>query len=124
MKFSLTIAPSFLLVLLPLSAIAMPAPNADNGMPAAPEDNNMPAPPIDLTPRALTTCRVINADSEVKCRAGPGFDYAVRTHVYPNGIYDFSCYNTWQKVSFGTFSCYVNGYYTDSRCTAAALGKC
>ncbi|KAL4998439.1 hypothetical protein BDV10DRAFT_185261 [Aspergillus recurvatus] len=124
MKPSLTNVPNFLLALLPLSTLAMPTPNADN---------SMPAPPTDLTPRALTTCRVINTDSEVNCRAGPGFDYAVRTHVYPNGIYDFSCYKsgdcyngncTWQKVSFGTFSCYVNGYYTDSRCTVAALGKC
>ncbi|KAL4776631.1 hypothetical protein BDW60DRAFT_203658 [Aspergillus nidulans var. acristatus] len=76
MKLSLTIAPSCLLALLPLHTQAMPA------------------PPADLNSRAVTTCRVVNTDSEVKCRAGPGFDYDVRTFVYPNGIYDFSCYKS------------------------------
>ncbi|KAL4748989.1 hypothetical protein BDW72DRAFT_195237 [Aspergillus terricola var. indicus] len=90
MKLGLTVVPSCLLALLPFHALAMPA------------------PPADLNSRAVTTCRVVNADSEVNCRAGPGFDYGVRTFVYPNGIYDFSCYKSgdcyngnWQRARSG-----------------------
>ncbi|CBF81934.1 uncharacterized protein ANIA_11479 [Aspergillus nidulans FGSC A4] len=73
MKLSRTCVPSCLLALLPLHTLAIPA------------------SPADLNSRAITTCRVVNTESEVKCRAGPDFDYDVRTSVYPNGIYDFSC---------------------------------
>ncbi|RDW81625.1 uncharacterized protein DSM5745_05182 [Aspergillus mulundensis] len=132
-------------------AAPAPAAIADNAMPAPP-DNNMPAPDVDadadpevsiplespeslgLTKRANTVCKIVNsASASVKCRSGPGFSYGVTAYVIPGKNYQFNCYKsgdcyegncTWQRINWDGKSCYVNGYYTDSKCTVAALGKC
>ncbi|RDW65760.1 uncharacterized protein DSM5745_09499 [Aspergillus mulundensis] len=71
------------LALLPLHTLASPAPSAENHQ----TDTDSPSPNPPLAQRAVTTCKVINANSEVNCRAGPGFDYAMRTFVYPGGTW-------------------------------------
>ncbi|KAJ0416856.1 hypothetical protein BJY00DRAFT_217175 [Aspergillus carlsbadensis] len=95
----------------------------------------------DISPEALglekrdrAVCKIVNSGSaRVKCRKGPGFSYGVEAYVIPGKAYGFDCYKrgscysgncTWQRITWDGRTCYVNGYYTDSRCTIASLGKC
>ncbi|KAL4787193.1 hypothetical protein BJX76DRAFT_354380 [Aspergillus varians] len=121
MKVQLT---TLMSILLPIATLAMPAPDAIDISPAA----------LGLEKRANTVCKIVNSSSSsVKCRTGPGFNYAVKASVIPGKSYQFNCYKsgdcyegncTWQRINWDGKTCYVNGYYTDSRCTVAALGKC
>ncbi|KAL4938049.1 hypothetical protein BDV06DRAFT_215392 [Aspergillus oleicola] len=82
---------------------------------------------LGLSKRANTVCKIVNSSSDhVNCRAGPGFDYSIVARVYPGSNYQFNCYKsgdcyegncTWQRINWDGKFCYVNGYYTDSRCT-------
>jgi hypothetical protein len=147
MKFTIAAAAS--LLLLPLGAFASPV--AEDGLEAreaaVPVEAREFAVPVeataddevnpllgrDLFARADVICRIVNTSDHANCRSGPGFDYPV-THLPGTGVdYHFRCYKTgdcynnnctWDKLVWSGGSCYVNGYYTDSRCTAAALGKC
>ncbi|KAF9468188.1 hypothetical protein BDZ94DRAFT_1247408 [Collybia nuda] len=83
-----------------------------------------------LFKRATVTCAIVNTDStSVNCRSGPGTGYSIVNHLTAGSVHSFTCYKkgecyegncTWDK----TGNCYVNGYYTDGYCTAAALGLC
>ncbi|OBT58001.1 hypothetical protein VE04_02002 [Pseudogymnoascus sp. 24MN13] len=136
MKFQLS---TFVGLLLPLTALA--APTAEDAtaladvVDARSEAHDTSPEALGLEARKVTTCIIINSDSKrVNCRKGPGFSYpdiGESVYIEVGNAYPFGCYKkgdcyqgncTWQKLA--TINCYVNGYYTDPRCTAAALGKC
>ncbi|KAL4765048.1 uncharacterized protein BDW70DRAFT_156209 [Aspergillus foveolatus] len=119
-------------------ALAMPAPEAAAVAEAEALEVSVP---VDISPEALglekrarTLCKIVNSSSsKVNCRTGPGFDYPASYSVIPGKNYEFRCYKsgdcyngncTWQRINWDGKTCYVNGYYTDSKCTVAALGKC
>ncbi|KAL5044993.1 hypothetical protein BDW71DRAFT_208854 [Aspergillus fruticulosus] len=121
-------------------ALAMPAPEAAAAAVAEAEALEVSVP-VDISPEALglekrakTLCKIVNSSSDkVNCRTGPGFDYPASYSVTPGKYYEFRCYKsgdcyngncTWQRINWDGKTCYVNGYYTDSKCTVAALGKC
>ncbi|KAG2414564.1 hypothetical protein HFD88_003755 [Aspergillus terreus] len=138
MKLQLT---TLAALLLPLGAWAIPTAEAAAAPAPVEEVVSVPVEARDVSPEALglvkrssVTCKIVNSSSStVNCRSGPGFDYATTYVVNVGSSYVFNCYKsgdcyegncTWQRISWDGKSCYVNGYYTDSRCTAAALGKC
>ncbi|PLN75727.1 hypothetical protein BDW42DRAFT_33253 [Aspergillus taichungensis] len=126
-------------LLLPLTVLAAPVTEADElvEIPVALEDDSRhtSSESFGLGKRANQSCKIVNTESEyVKCRSGPGFSHDIQAVVYPAKRYKFTCYKsgdcyenncTWDavKMSNGKY-CYVNGYYTDDKCTAAALGQC
>ncbi|KAF9885031.1 hypothetical protein FE257_000762 [Aspergillus nanangensis] len=128
MKFQLTTLAG---LLLPLLTLATPTPEPAD-VPFEVRDASPEA--LGLTKRSATLCKIVNTGSaSVNCRTGPGFDYPASFGVGPGKSYSFSCYKTgdcyegnctWDRISWDGKVCYVNGYYTDSRCTIAALGKC
>ncbi|KAL4992986.1 hypothetical protein BDV10DRAFT_198682 [Aspergillus recurvatus] len=129
---------------LPLAALlsaALAAPTAETSGELDVADFATPVEARDISPEALglvkraVRCYIVNSSSStVNCRSGPGFDYGVVGSVTVGYSYPFNCYKsgdcyegncTWDQVPLsGGGVCYVNGYYTDSKCTAAALGKC
>ncbi|KAL4865319.1 hypothetical protein BDV12DRAFT_211103 [Aspergillus spectabilis] len=123
---------------LVLPALAAPATEASREVDAAAA---LPVDASDISPESTglvkraVRCYIVNSSSNtVNCRSGPGFGYSVVGSVTVGNSYPFSCYKsgdcyegncTWDRVPLeGGGTCYVNGYYTDSKCTAAALGKC
>ncbi|KAL4923601.1 uncharacterized protein BDV17DRAFT_296230 [Aspergillus undulatus] len=137
MKFQLPTV----LALLPALALTMPTAEAAADI-AETISDPVEVEARDTSPEALglvekrstVVCKIVNSSSDhVNCRSGPGFDYSITARVYPGTSYSFNCYKsgdcyngncTWQRINWDGKFCYVNGYYTDSRCTAAALGKC
>ncbi|OJJ57407.1 hypothetical protein ASPSYDRAFT_133441 [Aspergillus sydowii CBS 593.65] len=136
MKFQLA---TVLTLLLPL-ALAMPAPEAE-------PENPMPVPeliddgPQDTSPQALglekrstVRCKIVKSSSaSVNCRTGPGFSYPVLARAVTGSTHSFYCYKsgdcyngncTWDRAIYNGQYCYINGYYTDNKCTVAALGAC
>ncbi|KAL3461797.1 hypothetical protein BJX64DRAFT_288979 [Aspergillus heterothallicus] len=132
-------------LLLPLAAMAIPNPNpeaaAEPDLAADLELIDLPLDTRDLSvestgleKRSNAVCKIVNtSSSHVKCRKGPGFSYGTEAWVLPGHSYAFDCYKsgscyngncTWQKITWNGRTCYVNGYYTDKRCTVASLGKC
>ncbi|KAL2793296.1 hypothetical protein BJX66DRAFT_306464 [Aspergillus keveii] len=89
---------------------------------------------IGLEKRDRAICKIVNSGSaRVKCRKGPGFSYGIEAYVIPGKAYGFDCYKkgscykgncTWQRITWDGRTCYVNGYYTNNKCTIASLGKC
>ncbi|KAL3479226.1 hypothetical protein BJX99DRAFT_255752 [Aspergillus californicus] len=133
MKFQLSTLTMFL---LPLTALAIPTaePAAEAiAVPLEIETRDISPEALGLEKRANTVCKIVNTSGTVNCRTGPGFDYAAAFTVNAGSSYTFSCYKsgdcysgncTWQRINWDGKTCYVNGYYTDSKCTVAALGKC
>ncbi|KAL2826091.1 hypothetical protein BDW59DRAFT_161215 [Aspergillus cavernicola] len=130
-------------LLLPMAALAIPAAEAaaepapiteSIDVPLDVETRDISPEALGLEKRANVVCSIVNSSSSsVKCRSGPGFDYGVIASVTPGKNYQFNCYKsgdcynnncTWQRISWDGKNCYVNGYYTSSKCTVAALGKC
>ncbi|KAL2816705.1 hypothetical protein BJX63DRAFT_430088 [Aspergillus granulosus] len=135
-------------LLLPLASLGMPNPNPEaaaaaeaEALPSELEIIDLPLDTRDISPEAIglekrsnAVCKIVNSSSSrVKCRKGPGFSYGVEAYVIPGRSYAFDCYKsgscyngncTWQKITWNGRTCYVNGYYTDGRCTVASLGKC
>ncbi|OBT61628.1 hypothetical protein VE03_08838, partial [Pseudogymnoascus sp. 23342-1-I1] len=71
-------------------------------------------------------CKIINVNSYVNCRSGPGTQYPV-VYKLPTGVkIHFDCYKrgecvggncTWDRFVSVTKNCFASGYYTDSACT-------
>ncbi|KAJ5261313.1 hypothetical protein N7478_011908 [Penicillium angulare] len=140
MKFQATLVAA----LLPLVALAAPA--AENALEfaqaipvkevqAETEAVRRSASLEELSKRSSVSCKIINSSSaQVNCRSGPGTSYSIAGYVATGSTYTFKCYKsgscyenncTWDQVPLeGGGVCYVNGYYTSSACSAAALGKC
>ncbi|KAL4888342.1 hypothetical protein BDV59DRAFT_188683 [Aspergillus ambiguus] len=132
MKFHLTTLAG---LFLPLAALAHPTAEAEAVPRAVPvEARDISPEALGLVKRSSVTCKIVNSSSAtVNCRTGPGFDYAASYVVDVGSSYTFNCYRsgdcyegncTWDRISWDGKTCYVNGYYTDSRCTVAALGAC
>ncbi|OBT98571.1 hypothetical protein VE01_03568 [Pseudogymnoascus verrucosus] len=139
---------AFTLLLLPLAALANPVPEPEVVKGEVVKGGYTPrdiialrdedAEVAGLVPRATVVCKIVNVVTTVSCRWNPwhaGWNgngkSAVRTDFKPNTGHDFSCYTvgeciggncTWDWAP--NWSCYVPGYYTDSKCTKAALGPC
>ncbi|EEQ83431.2 uncharacterized protein BDCG_00236 [Blastomyces dermatitidis ER-3] len=85
--------------------------------------------------RSAQTCRIVNLrkGEYVNCRYGPttkaGNIFAFRQGQKRT----FSCKKkgqcikgncTWDRITLYGVTCYVSGYYTDSRCSSKRLPKC
>ncbi|KFX95098.1 hypothetical protein O988_05971 [Pseudogymnoascus sp. VKM F-3808] len=134
------------LFLLPLTALANPIPESEVQNGDVVKDAYTPrdivairdeeAEEAGLVPRATRTCKIVNVVTTVSCRwnpwhAGWNGNSAVRVDFKPSTSHSFECYAvgeciggncTWDWVP--KYGCYVPGYYTDSKCTMAALGRC
>ncbi|KAJ6071004.1 hypothetical protein N7467_012323 [Penicillium canescens] len=128
MKFQVTLAAAF----LPLVALAVPTAEAQPAEPVPAEQ--VPRSLDEVSKRSSIGCKIVNSSSDkVNCRSGPGTSYPVVAYVFPGTTYTFNCYKsgdcyegncTWDRVNYSGGVCYVNGYYTSSACSTAALGKC
>ncbi|KAL4882975.1 hypothetical protein BJY04DRAFT_31575 [Aspergillus karnatakaensis] len=124
-----------------LLASALAAPTSESSLDLDVAEASPVSEVRDISPEALglvkraVRCKIVNSSSStVNCRSGPRFEFSVVGSVKVGYSYPFNCYQsgdcyegncTWQQVPLeGGHYCYVNGYYTDSKCTAAALGKC
>ncbi|KAL4914822.1 hypothetical protein BDW62DRAFT_204187 [Aspergillus aurantiobrunneus] len=132
------------LLLFPL-ALAMPAPEAapEAAAMAEPvpieetmveaievEARDIRPAALGLEKRANVSCKIVNSNSDaVNCRSGPSLSSSIVAHAVVGSTYTFSCYKsgdcyegncTWDRTRYSGGYCYVNGYYTDSRCTAGA----
>ncbi|KAL3460043.1 hypothetical protein BJX64DRAFT_290690 [Aspergillus heterothallicus] len=117
MKFSPLLVST---LLLPLSALAMPVSTATD-------------PATDLFARDKK-CTITGA-STVNCRAKFNTSSAVKHKLKKGSSHTFDCFVTGERVIIDGVSnaswqwiddlkCYVNGHYTDSKCTSKALGRC
>lgn len=98
-----SLALSSLIALLPLSAIAAPAPvEAAAAAAAAPTplaEANEGIVARDTSPEALglvkraVRCKILGT-STVKCRNGPGFNYAADHYVTSGEYWTFDCYKS------------------------------
>ncbi|KAK1829791.1 hypothetical protein QBC39DRAFT_310476 [Podospora conica] len=111
---------------------AAPNPSPANGTDAAAE-------PLDI--RAISrpqSCAIVGGSSTVNCRGGPSTKHGVKLKLTRGRTYSFWCvYNGRNRecVTVGgavncgwhylrDYGCYVNGHYTDNRCTLARMGSC
>ncbi|KAL2131492.1 hypothetical protein VTI74DRAFT_4957 [Chaetomium olivicolor] len=92
----------------------------------------------ELFKRKDVTCQLQGGAKEVNCRAGPGTNYKVVEQLGMWSSWVFSCVKSgecvniggkincgWHYISYiGNNGCYINGHYTDDRCTLASLGRC
>ncbi|RJE23077.1 hypothetical protein PHISCL_04567 [Aspergillus sclerotialis] len=95
------------------------------------EDRYTSPEAIGLVKRDVV-CKILGSGN-VNCRTGPGFKYPDSYIVTAGHRYNFDCYKsgdcyegncTWDRITWDGKTCYVNGHYTDSKCSANALGKC
>ncbi|KAH6838546.1 hypothetical protein B0I37DRAFT_387144 [Chaetomium sp. MPI-CAGE-AT-0009] len=117
--------------LLPVGLMANPTAEAD----AAPGFSDADS---SLDSRAFSRpqhCQIIGGASKVNCRTSPRTTARVRTTLRKGNTYDFWCVQSAQCVTINGFrncgwhyirglDCYVNGHYTDNRCTLGRLGSC
>ncbi|PLB40977.1 uncharacterized protein BDW47DRAFT_100280 [Aspergillus candidus] len=106
---------------------------AANAAPTDPEPRDTSPEALGLAKRSVS-CKIINVSKYANCRSGPGTNYEVRHRAPVGQSYNFVCYKkgecyqgncTWDKIIIDSgYVCYVNGYFTDSKCSMAALGKC
>ncbi|KAL2834592.1 hypothetical protein BJY01DRAFT_253040 [Aspergillus pseudoustus] len=117
MKISALLLPAFL---LPLSTLSMPV--------SSPNDAT-----ADLFARDKK-CTITGA-STVNCRAKFNTNSTIKRKLKKGSSYTFDCFVTGERVIIDGVSnaswqwssdlqCYVNGHYTDSKCTSQALGRC
>ncbi|KAH6983900.1 hypothetical protein EDB80DRAFT_247824 [Ilyonectria destructans] len=87
----------------------------------------------EILKRSTRVCTIVGGSATVNCRSGPGTQYGVTDTVYRGSDYVFTCVKTGECIIIGgnqncgwhkTGGCYVNGHYTDNRCTLASLGSC
>jgi uncharacterized membrane protein len=109
--------------LLPLSALAAPAPVAEPDAAPAPSPEKTYAIPIavaddtttpaikerDLFTRSTQICQIIGSSSRVNCRAGPSTSSDITHYVYLGSYYKFTCYKSGTCVTLGgTTNWYVS----------------
>ncbi|KAL5044729.1 hypothetical protein BDW71DRAFT_185695 [Aspergillus fruticulosus] len=79
-------------------------------------------------------CTITGA-SKVNCRAEWNTSSTIKRKLSKGSSYTFDCFVTGERVIIdgvsnaswqyiGSLGCYVNGHYTDSKCTSQALGRC
>ncbi|KAL5352284.1 hypothetical protein ACLOAV_002231 [Pseudogymnoascus australis] len=137
-------------ILLPIAALAnpIPEPEAEAVQADVPKGGftkfgkialrDRAAEDVGLVTRALVNCAIVNVATTVGCRwypwhtgwNGKGTSTEI-TEFGPGTKHDFDCYQigeciggncTWDWAT--NWGCYVPGYYTDSKCTKAKLGRC
>ncbi|KUL85255.1 hypothetical protein ZTR_08970 [Talaromyces verruculosus] len=92
---------SALLLLLPFTAIAAPAPDSAESRSVAQSGEEI------FDKRAEELCSIINVSTYVNCRSGPGTGYSVVT--------------TLKEGEKSYYSCYEPGTCTDGNCAARGL---
>ncbi|KAL4971169.1 hypothetical protein BDW66DRAFT_155933 [Aspergillus desertorum] len=109
---------AILSILLPLSVLSMPT---------------TPDSASSLFEREKK-CTITGA-SKVNCRAEWNTSSTIKHKLSEGSSYTFDCFVTGERVIIdgvsnaswqyiGSLGCYVNGHYTDSKCTSKALGRC
>ncbi|KAL2263945.1 hypothetical protein VTK26DRAFT_4132 [Humicola hyalothermophila] len=80
-------------------------------------------------------CEITRVSRAVNCRDGPGTKYRVKHSLKRGRPHPFWCVQSGECVTINGFrncgwhyvkdlDCFVNGHYTDNRCTTARMGKC
>ncbi|KKZ66533.1 hypothetical protein EMCG_01129 [[Emmonsia] crescens] len=85
--------------------------------------------------RSAQTCKIVNLNKGqyVNCRYGPTTKAGNIFGFRKGQKLTFACYKkgqcvkgycTWDRITLYGTTCYVNGYYTDNRCSSKKLPKC
>ncbi|KAK4203628.1 hypothetical protein QBC40DRAFT_316403 [Triangularia verruculosa] len=98
-------------------------------------DVSLNEPAFSLGKREIQVCEIVGSSSSVNCRAGPNTSSSIVRKLSKGNTYAFSCVTSGECVVIGgatncgwdysySLACYVNGHYTDGKCTQARLGWC
>ncbi|KAK2811122.1 hypothetical protein FQN50_002458 [Emmonsiellopsis sp. PD_5] len=137
----LTTLSTFLTLLLPLTTLATPIPSPDGPADISLDDSPALAARHSLEARGKKStryCDIVNVDTKVDCWRFPAHGHLdfmgnkkVTSFSGKRKNIKFTCYVDCEDIHGNTswdyaanWGCYVPGYYTDSKCTRKALGKC